>query len=244
MRNRPAERSQRAAFDAILGRALCPQLATTSLGSLGLGSVDCGRALRHSRVMEPAEKTSFTEDEYLALERASQTKHEFIDGEIISMAGGSPRHSLIATNVARALGNALRDRPCAVLGSDQSVNIASIGGYVYPDVTVICGKPELGRKNPAAVQNPVLLVEVLSKSTRHYDLGEKFDHSRKLPSLMDFVAIRKNERRVQHWHRTEVGRWELAEVEGEGTVELPGLGVTISLAELYEKVELFPEEED
>lgn len=192
--------------------------------------------------MEPAERTRFTEDEYLALERASQTKHAFIDGEIIAMAGGSPRHSLIAANVSGALGAALRDRPCAVLNSDLAVNIAAIGCYVYPDVTVVCGPPELSPKHAGAVRNPVLLVEVLSKSTQRYDLGEKFDLFRRLPSLMDFIAVRKDERRVQHWHRTDVGRWLLTEVEGDGIVELPELGVRLPLDAIYAKVELFPEE--
>jgi Uma2 family endonuclease len=92
------------------------------------------------------------------------------------------------------------------------------------------------------VQNPVLLAEVLSKSTLRYDLGEKFDLFRRLPTLMDFIAVRKDERRVLHGHRTDVGRWLLTEVEGDGAVELPGFGATLSLAEIYEKVALLPEE--
>ena len=90
----------------------------------------------------------------------------------------------------------------------------------------------------------MLLVEVLSKSTKRYDVGEKFEHFRKLPSLMDFIAIRKNERLVQHWHRTEVGQWLLTEIETDGAVDLTSLGVTLPLAAIYEKTDLFPDEED
>ena len=194
--------------------------------------------------MAPAHRTRFTEDEYLALERASQTRHELVDGQIVAMAGGSPRHSLIALNVAAVLRAALRDRPCAVLGSDMAVNIAAAGAYVHPDVTVVCGEVELGPKRPAGVRNPVLVVEVLSRSTKGYDLGDKFDLFRRLPSLVDFLAVRQNERLVQHFHRTDVGRWLVVEVEGDGVVELGGMGIALPLREIYEKIELFPEEED
>ena len=194
--------------------------------------------------METAQKTRFTEYEYLALEQASRTRHEFVDGQIVAMAGGSPRHSLIALNVAAVLRAALRDRPCVVLGSDLAVHIAAAGAYVYPDVTVVCGEVELGPKRPAGVRNPVLVVEVLSRSTRGYDLGDKFDLFRRLPSLVDFLAVRQHERLVQHFHRTDVGRWLVVEVEGDGVVELGAMGIALPLREIYEKIELFPEEEE
>jgi Uma2 family endonuclease len=193
--------------------------------------------------MHPADETRFTEDEYVALERVSKTKHEFFNGQIIAMAGGSPRHNAICANVIGALGAALRGKPCVVMTSDQAVYVAKKASYFYPDVTVVCGKAQFSPKHQQAVQNPALVVEVLSRSTEHYDLNEKFRYYRLVPSLKEFVTVFRNERIVQHWSRTEVGRWIGATVEGDGAVELPGLGVSLTLAEIYEKVELLPEEE-
>jgi Uma2 family endonuclease len=194
--------------------------------------------------MLPKHKTRFTEDEYLALERASRTKHEFIDGQIIAMAGGSRRHSLIAVNLGGALREALRAKPCVVFNSDAMVNVAERGSYYYPDVSVLCGQAMPALRHPGALQNPVLVGEVLSKSTESFDLNEKFQHFRSLPSLMEFLAVSQKERFVQHWHRVDVGRWLLSEARDDAAVELPSLGVTLPLAEIYEKVDLLPEEEE
>src|SRR5438045_2604198 len=128
--------------------------------------------------MEPATHRRYTEEEYLALENSSETKHELINGELYAMAGASFEHNLISSNIARALGNALQaaGRRCAVLGSDQRLHITETGLYTYPDVSVVCGKPELHGPAPRALLNPLVLVEVLSESTESDDRGPKFAH--------------------------------------------------------------------
>ena len=188
--------------------------------------------------MQPAEETRFTEDEYLALENASATKHEFAEGRIISMAGGTTRHNLIAMNVGGALRNALAGRGCLVLSSDQRIHIAATGRYTYPDLTVVCGRAQHSSKDPLSLENPLLVVEVLSPSTAAYDLGEKFGDYRRIPSLQHFVAVRADLRRVECWRRTDVGRWEVTESEGTGIVELAHLGIAVQLDAIYENIEL------
>lgn len=187
--------------------------------------------------MEPARQTRFTEDEYLALEAASRTKHEFVRGEIRAMAGASPEHNLIAGNVASLLRAALRGRPCGVFPSDQRVYVGASGRYTYPDVTVVCGRVDRAPQDPMAITNPSLLVEVLSPSTEHYDLGEKLADYRRIDSLHEVVTVRVDARHVELWQRTDVGRWQWSEFDGAGTVlELSSLGVRLPLDEVYEQM--------
>lgn len=186
--------------------------------------------------MQPSKRTVFTEDEYLALERASKVKHEFVDGRIVAMAGGTPEHSLIASNLIAALRGRLRGR-CLVFNSDLRVNVAATGRYTYPDVTVVCGRPEYSPKDSTAVRNPRLVVEVLSPSTEDYDLDDKLDDYRRMPSVVEVIMVRADKRRVHLWHRTDPFRWVVTEHQGEDAIDLAGLGITLPLAEIYEGLE-------
>jgi Uma2 family endonuclease len=125
----------------------------------------------------------YTEDEYIARERDADHKSEFLRGRVYPMAGASPRHNLIVANLQRAPGNALRDRPCVVLPSDQRVCVEPTGLYTYPDVTVVCGPLRMHPRFDDTRLNPSILVEVLSPSTEAYDRGIKFAHYRRLESL-------------------------------------------------------------
>ncbi|HSO00536.1 MAG TPA: Uma2 family endonuclease, partial [Candidatus Nanopelagicales bacterium] len=180
-----------------------------------------------------------TEDEYLAFERSSSGRHEYLGGEILAMAGGSPRHAALAMNVGRILGNQLQSRPCVVLSSDARVHIPATGLYTYPDVTVACDKLELHPKDRDVLLNPTLIVEVLSDSTEAYDRGAKFAHYRRIPSLRAYVLVSQGERRIELFERIAGDRWELTERVGEGSLPVPSLGVTLDLAEVYSKIELF-----
>src|SRR5258708_7489239 len=117
---------------------------------------------------EPARQLKMTPQEYLALERASDEKHEYVDGEIFAMSGGTREHSLVGHNVEVELGTALRERPCEVHGSDLRIKTAS-GKYHYADAFVLCGPPVFEDETRDAVQNPTVIVEVLSDSTERYD---------------------------------------------------------------------------
>ncbi len=109
----------------------------------------------------PERRASYAE--YLELERSSQTKHEFVNGEIYAMAGGTPEHARLAMKLGRLLGAALDGQPCEVFGSDLRVRVVATGRATYPDLTVVCGRAELDPEDAEAVTNPTVLVEVLSE---------------------------------------------------------------------------------
>ena len=179
-----------------------------------------------------------TPEEYLARERQAETKSEYIAGEILAMAGGKPDHNMIATDLARALGNRLETAgsACDVFNSDQRVRVADAGPFFYPDVTVVCGDPVFDGDD--CLRNPALIVEVLSESTADYDRGEKFRHYRRLPSLRHYVLIEQDRMRVEHYRRREGVVWEPAGVYEAPTdrVALPDLDVELPLAEIYRRV--------
>jgi Uma2 family endonuclease len=188
--------------------------------------------------MTPASHERLSEEEYLRRERDGLEKHEWVNGEVISMAAGSARHALISANLTSALNAALRHRPCAVLSSDQRVNVSATGLYAYPDVTVFCGRPEFHAKDPNTLTNPSVVVEVLSDATESFDRGAKFAHFQRLASLQEYVLVAQHGRRVEHYRRADVGQWLLTIVEGTGDVRFTSLDVAISLEDVYAKLEL------
>jgi Uma2 family endonuclease len=128
--------------------------------------------------MSSTAPTRFTKAEYLALERASDRKHELVGGAIIATAGARPPHHMIAANVTAALVVLARPRGCAVTTSDQRVHVPATGLYAYPDVTVACGERRYDESDPPCLLNPTLLVEVTSDSSEDYDRGTKFLRTR------------------------------------------------------------------
>ena len=151
-----------------------------------------------------ATRSKVTADEYLVWERMQLEKHEFFHGEVFAMAGASPRHNALSANVVSALNVALRGRG-TVLGSDQRVGFAERTRYVYPDVSVVCGKLEL-EPNDVLV-NPQVLVEVLSSSTEQYDRGLKWVGYRRIGSLADYVLVSQAEASIEHFQRADDGSW-------------------------------------
>lgn len=188
--------------------------------------------------MRSRPKTRFTLAEYLALSAASEEKLEFVNGEILQMAGGSNAHNRISANIVRSLGNRLAGGPCAATTSDQRVQIVETGMWDYPDVTVVRGPPVFSPFDAQTVVNPSAVVEVLSPSTAAYDRSAKLAHYLKLPSLRHFLVVSQGERQVEHFRRTGTDQWDSAvAVEGD-TLDLAGLGIVLPLAEIYERVEL------
>lgn len=182
---------------------------------------------------EPARKLMYTFAEYVAMEEASEQKHEYLDGEIFAMAGGTLEHSQIATNVARLLGNQLLSRPCIVYNSDARVRVLATGLATYPDVTVVCGSIERHPENDHTVTNPVVLVEVLSDSTEGYDRGKKFAHYRRIASLREYVLVSQSSKRIDHYLRNDDGSWTLRSVEPPDVARLTSIGCELSLDEVY-----------
>ena len=192
----------------------------------------------------PAEKSrSVTVEEYLRIENDSSERHEYRDGEILAMGGGTYEHSLITTNVLGELRNALKGKPCRALESNLRVRIARRARYMYPDAMVVCGPPDFdpadgGRRS---VLNPRVVVEVLSPSTEAYDRREKFDAYRDIPSLEEYVLVTSDQPRIEVFLRQGGGAWLFTPIAGrEGIVRLQSLGIELPLAEIFAEVEFPP----
>jgi Uma2 family endonuclease len=180
----------------------------------------------------------FTHEEFLKREVQSAFRHEFLDGRIEMMAGGSHNHSLLMSTIARILGNALDGRDCEVHGEALMVHIAAANVTTYPDAMVICGKPNFVTKQKNEVSNPVVIVEVLSPSSERYDRGEKFRFYQQLPSLKAYVLISQKEPLVEVYTRSDSGAWPKTEFRGlDAVATLSSLGIELSMKQLYQRVD-------
>jgi len=181
---------------------------------------------------------SFTEREYLDLERGSDEKHDFYQGEIFSMAGASERHNLIVSNVIGELRVQLKETPCRVYPGDMRLKIETTGLITYPDIMVISGKREFTDDQQDTVVNPDVIIQVLSDSTESYDRGLKFENYRKLNSLKEYVMISQYKQKIERYSRDQSGSWVLAESEPNNpTIALVSINCLLSHAEIYDKVE-------
>ena len=174
----------------------------------------------------------YTYEEYLALERDSPIKLEFVDGEIYAMAGGTPRHSALASRAGSALENG-RPAGCTAFQSDLRVRVLATGRTAYPDATMICGPLEYDPHDlrRETVTNPKLLVEVLSRSTEDVDRISKLHDYQQVPSLQEYVLVSQSEQRVEVYRRSSAENWDYIDVR-DGVVNLAS-GPTIDLAALY-----------
>jgi Uma2 family endonuclease len=182
---------------------------------------------------EPARRLSTTFAEYVAEERSSATKHEWLNGEVFDMAGGTIEHGALAANTIGELLRLLRGRPCRVYTSDVRVRVAATGLATYPDASVVCGKLERDPEDDNTVLNPVVLVEVLSDSTEAYDRGEKFAHYRRIDSLRDYVLVSQREPLLEHYARNDDGTWTLREARAGQAVRLTGVPGELAVDEVF-----------
>lgn len=179
---------------------------------------------------EPA--TRLTYEEYLALERDGETKHEYIDGIVIAMAGGTLEHARLCARVSGLLELGLEGKPCRVFNADARVRVTATNRSTYPDVTVVCGELERAEDDQEAIANPVLIVEGLSDSTEATDRGEKFAHLRTVPSLIEYVLISQRRPWVEVFRRSPAG-WILSEAGPGETVQLTSVDAPLSIDALY-----------
>jgi Uma2 family endonuclease len=173
--------------------------------------------------------------EYVALEAISPVRHEYFDGQVWAMAGGSPSHAAIAVSVASLLRAGLRGRPCRVFGSDLRIRVRATGLGTYPDVSVVCESLELDPEDAKGhtVVNPILVVEVLSPSTEDYDRGEKLAAFKRIASLREVVLVAHDERRLEIWRR--VGAiWTTEIVRGDAVARLESVSCDLPLGEVYD----------
>jgi Uma2 family endonuclease len=182
-----------------------------------------------------------TESNYLENERAADFKSEFFEGEMFAMAGGTPMHSLIATNLAGEFRARLKGRPCVPFNSDLRLKVEATGLFTYPDLSVVCGPLRFADPAQDTIVNPTVLVEALSDSTEGYDRGKKFEHYRQIPTLREYLLVSQNEPRIEAFSRMEKSLWQLREAAGlAATLEVPSLEIVLSLAEVYANVTFPP----
>ncbi|MCA9706886.1 MAG: Uma2 family endonuclease [Myxococcales bacterium] len=179
---------------------------------------------------EPAQHVSYAE--YIELAERAELKHEYVDGVVVALAGGSIEHGRLVARTGYLLQQALEGKPCNVFSSDGRVRIEATNRSTYPDVSVVCGPVQPARDDPQGITNPVVLVEVLSDSTEKDDRGSKFAHYRRLPSLREYVLVAQDVARVEVFRR-EGDVWVFREHGPAQEVELVSLGVTLSVDRLY-----------
>jgi Uma2 family endonuclease len=192
----------------------------------------------------------YTEDEYLALERASQERREYLDGQIYLMAGESPAHGTICTNLTIEVGSQLKGTPCRAFSKDTKVRSGPVPKsrysaqalYSFPDLVVVCGEPQYLDEHRDVLVNPKVIIEVLSPSTEAFDRGEKFARYREhLDSLTDYVVVAQSMPLVEHFARQSNGEWVIAASARDlsETVGLDSIGCTLRLSEVYDRI-VFP----
>ncbi|NJP09397.1 MAG: Uma2 family endonuclease [Leptolyngbyaceae cyanobacterium RU_5_1] len=190
-------------------------------------------------VMQASEPRTYTAEEYLELELASETRSEYRNGEVILMTGGTPDHNQIALNLSGTLNVSLRRQPYRVFVTDQRLWIPERNLYTYPDVMVVEKPLELQAGRTDTVMNPCLIAEVLSKSTQDYDHGEKFVACRAIASFREYLLIDQYSIHVEHYVKTAANQWLFSEYD-DATVTLSFnvFELQIQIADLYENTDL------
>ena len=179
-----------------------------------------------------------TPEEYLESERQAETKSEYFNGAVFAMAGGTPRHVDIVRNLIRSLDRQFSGRECSVYFNDLRLRVSPTGLYTYPDVMVIWGGLQFADTGKDTVTNPVVIVEVLSPSTRDYDRGAKFHHYRTIDSFQEYLTVEQDKPKIEHWVRQEGNRWVFTEhTNASDQVTLKSIGCTLSMSEVYDKID-------
>ena len=193
--------------------------------------------------MQLQEQRHYSPTEYLELEVISEYRHEYIDGQIIPMTGGTPNHNQIAGNFYAALNFALKRQPYRVFVTDQRLWIPKKKIHTYPDVMVVAGALEFSEGRKDTITNPLIIAEVLSKSTRNYDIDEKFAAYRTIPSFQEYVLIDQYTNHVEQYSKTDEKKWIFSEHEDEDNILiLSSIEFQISLSDIYDKVEFETQE--
>ena len=185
----------------------------------------------------PAEMV-YTTEEYLARERMAEAKSEYLDGEILAMAGASRAHNRIVLNLGAELNRQLRGSPCEAFVNDLRVRVSQTGLYTYPDVVVACGEVQFEDDQVDTLLNPVVVIEVLSPKTEAYDRGEKFAHYRRLDSLQEYLLVSQDKVRVERYVR-QGEQWVLSELNAvDDVLQIETITCSVRLGDIYERVKL------
>lgn len=186
----------------------------------------------------PSEPATYrvTPQAYLVRERAAKYRSEYHAGEVVAMGGASPAHNRVVRNLAGLLSNALGDGPCEHFIADQRVQLAEAEWYVYPDIVVACGEAVFDESYN--LQNPSLVIEVLSPSTERGDRGDKFAAYRERETLREYVLVAQDRPYVEVHRRTVENVWTRVLVVDRLDAEVPlvSIGCAIPMAEIYRRV--------
>lgn len=185
--------------------------------------------------------TKTTAEEYLALDRAADSRSEFLDGEIVAMSGGSLRRSGLQINLAVTVQTALRGTLCQAFSADLRVRVSS-RMYTYPDLTVVCGMPMLADERQDILLNPTVIFEVFSPSTEQYDRGIKLRNYRSIESLQDYILLAQDQIRIEQYTRGQAHTWTLRDYQtASESLLIESIGVSLPLAHIYERIEFAAE---
>jgi Uma2 family endonuclease len=182
--------------------------------------------------------TRVTEEEYLAINRATEVRSEFFDGEMFAMSGGSMRHAQLQANLHGELYVALRGKDCRAFTSDFRVRVSPGRMYAYPDITVVCGRPLLAGEHQDILANPTVIIEVLSPSTEYCDRGVEFQRYRAIETLKDYILVSQDEIRIEQYTRGGANTWTLRDYQRpEEELQIPSIGISLPLERIYDRVE-------
>ena len=185
----------------------------------------------------------YTPEQYLEMDRKAEYRSEYVNGEILAMAGASREHNLIVTNLVREVSFALRGKPCETYSNDMRVQVNQTR-YAYPDLVVACGQPQFIDGQLDTLTNPSVIMEVLSPTTAADDRSWKFAHYRRLPTLTEYVMLSQFQPFAEHYTRQGDNQWVLTEVAGlDAVLNLASLGCALPLPAVYERVEFAPDPE-
>ncbi len=186
----------------------------------------------------PKQQQRYTLEEYLELDRTSEERYEYFDGEIFAMTGGSLNHNLIVGNLLARLHQQLWQSDCKVLPSDMRIKVPTALPYRYPDLSIFCGEPRIENlSGQQLLVNPLVLIEVLSPSTEAYDLGRKFTAYQSIESFREYLLVAQDRVHVTHYVKQAGGGWLRFELEGLGSMlTLQTVNCTMALRDIYRAV--------
>jgi Uma2 family endonuclease len=192
-------------------------------------------------MIQTLEQRTYSREEYLEFETAAEERHEYVNGEIRPMTGGTPDHNELAINLATLLKSALRGKPYRIFAADQRLWIPDRNLYTYPDLMVVEKPLQLQTGRTDTVINPCFIAEVLSKSTQDHDHGEKFSAYRTVESFREYLLIDQYSIHVEHYVKTAANQWLLSEYDDpQASLSLRAFAAQIDIIALYENIEIAP----
>lgn len=191
--------------------------------------------------MRQEKQSRLSLEDYLQLEEETNQKYEYYNGYVEVMAGGSYEHNTITMNISTEINIRLKGKQCQIMNSDTKLYLENSNSYLYPDAMIFCGEKEKAENYKDAFKNPVVIIEVLSKSTEAFDRGDKFDLYRQLPSLRHYVLVKQDEAKIQIYSRqSPTALWNIQTIEGiESSLELvisETITLNIPFIDIYDRI--------